>query len=586
MLRFGYDRSVIGGTCRQTSVRRIEDGGTIELARVACNDDSKLIAIVDPCQMRIIDMNEAGARSLGGVAAELIGQPLDRLLSEHDLATVSALETHTAAMESERLELRWRHQRGWLIAYEMAPLFAGGHVVLHGSPLLDLERNAPGEASRARADNELAQRNLELSEQATRDPLTGLSNRSHLTATLRSAIADGQSVAVLLIDLDRFKTVNDMLGHQMGDELLRQAADRLRQCVPDGQHVCRFGGDEFVVVLRDLETESAAIAVAERVLKTLQLPYSIGDRIVHSGASLGIAFRRQGSIAPDHLLRDADLAMYRAKQSGRNQWSVFDTVLIDELAERIRITEDLRIAMCRNEIDAALQGIFCTQTGTLLGYEALVRWIHPSRGHVPPDAFIEIAEAEGMLDALTHIVLRKSLRAVSGWLKEPGHTLSINVAPSQLLAPDFAERMQDEVARFGLTPSCLVIEITEVGMTDALVPAAATLEHLAAVGFTLAVDDFGKGASSIGYLRDFPIGIVKIDGGFVQRILEDEYALAITEMVVSLARRLDLSVVAECVETPEQLDVLERMGCERVQGYLLHRPQLLGTGAVPLYHSS
>jgi len=319
------------------------------------------------------------------------------------------------------------------------------------------------------AENRLKKLNEGLEELANTDTLTGLANRARLNSVLEQSVVDGSDVAVLLIDIDDFKIVNDSLGHQHGDELLRQTADRLRNCAEVDDLIARFGGDEFVIVLQN----------------------------------------------PRSVARAVDI-------------------------------------------------------------EALVRWIHPTRGFVPPDTFVELAESEGLLDGLTDIVLEKSLARLADWLQETDHTLSVNVAPSQLLSPDFAGRIRAQLERFGLEPSCLVIEITEVGLTGALAAADATLQELQRAGFTLAIDDFGKGASSLGYLRDFPIGMVKIDGSFIHRMLEDDFAHAITESVVALARRLGLVVVAECVETQEQHDHLQRMGCERLQGYLLHKPQLAG----------
>jgi diguanylate cyclase (GGDEF)-like protein/PAS domain S-box-containing protein len=426
------------------------------------------------------------------------------------------------------------------------------------------------------AENRLKKLNEGLEELANTDTLTGLANRARLNSVLEQSVVDGSDVAVLLIDIDDFKIVNDSLGHQHGDELLRQTADRLRNCAEVDDLIARFGGDEFVIVLQNPRSVARAVDIADSVLAALEPPFHLADRTIHSAASIGIAFSSDRASTAAELLRDADLAMYRAKHEGRNRLVVFDAGLVEELDERIRTIDELRVALANDEIDVALQGIFCAQSGSLVGYEALVRWIHPTRGFVPPDTFVELAESEGLLDGLTDIVLEKSLARLADWLQETDHTLSVNVAPSQLLSPDFAGRIRAQLERFGLEPSCLVIEITEVGLTGALAAADATLQELQRAGFTLAIDDFGKGASSLGYLRDFPIGMVKIDGSFIHRMLEDDFAHAITESVVALARRLGLVVVAECVETQEQHDHLQRMGCERLQGYLLHKPQLAG----------
>ncbi len=430
------------------------------------------------------------------------------------------------------------------------------------------------------AENRLRQLNIGLEEMANRDVLTGLANRARLSAQLEDAALGQDPIAILMIDLDNFKEVNDTLGHQQGDELLCQTADRLRRCVGERDMIARFGGDEFVILLRSPESVASAVEHGHRVLATLAEPFKLEDRTIHTAASIGVAFSSERSNSADELLRDADLAMYRAKHEGRNRVTVFDQVLVDEIETKVRTTDELRTALVNDEIDVALQGIFCAEMSELVGYEALLRWIHPTRGFIPPDAFVELAEEEGLLDALTGIVLKKSLDELHEWLAEDGHTLSVNFAPSQLLGSDLAGVLEQTLARYDLTPDKLVVEITEVGLTGALAAAAGTLARLQDAGFILAIDDFGKGASSLGYLRDFPIGMVKIDGSFIHRMLEDDYALAITESVVALARRLDLTVVAECVETEAQHELLQEMGCERLQGYLLHRPTLISDHAI------
>ncbi len=535
------------------------------LALVDLTDD---LFIVSDIRNYVLYANSAAVRLHGPSVHAPGARVTDYLWGPEDL---DALMSMASAIESPD------HRASTRLSTRRAD---GSRVELWVSTVYDPERQLWYTVERditdtVAAENRLKKLNEGLAELANTDMLTGLANRVRLNADLDAAGADGQDVAVLLIDIDDFKIVNDSLGHQYGDELLQQTADRLRPCVHEDDLIARFGGDEFVILLRHPDSVVGAITIADAILDAMAAPFQLAERSIHSAASIGIAFSSDRSSTSAELIRDADLAMYRAKHEGRNRLVVFDSVLVEELDERVRITDDLRAALTNDEIDVALQGIFCGEEQTLVGYEALVRWIHPTRGFVPPDSFVEIAEAEGLLDALTDIVLEKSLRHLVGWLQEPDHTLSVNVAPSQLLSPDFADRMKRGLHRFGLDPSCLVIEITEVGLTGALAAAAGTLESLRQAGFTLAIDDFGKGASSLGYLRDFPIGMVKIDGSFIHRMLEDDFAHAITESVVSLARRLGLVVVAECVETSEQLEHLQRMGCERIQGYLLHKPELV-----------
>lgn len=420
------------------------------------------------------------------------------------------------------------------------------------------------------AERELLRLNAELTDLATTDALTGLLNRAVFERSLQHAIGKGVPFALLLLDMDNFKLINDTMGHGSGDELLRLTAARLTNGLLPDDVLARFGGDEFVLLLNDVSDETEAARRATDLSARLSDPFSIDGRIVHSACSIGIALSDSAS-TPSDLIRNADIATYKAKELGRSRFEIFDAPLRDEVDRRFELETDLRSALFDNQIDVAFQGIFCNESLDHLGFEALVRWHHPVKGAVPPDQFINIAEDCHLLDDLTVIVLSKSMEVVRDWLTGD-RFLTINVAPSQLQTVALLERLQAVLRVFDVAPHHVVIEITEVGLTGVLDSAQPTLLALRAAGFRLAIDDFGKGASSLGYLRDLPITMVKIDGSFVHHLAEDEFAATITSSVIDLARRLGLATVAECVETPAQLELLRGMGCEMVQGYLLHHP--------------
>ena len=421
------------------------------------------------------------------------------------------------------------------------------------------------------AERELKRLNADLTELATHDSLTGLANRVALTQALDEALLQGDAFALFLLDIDNFKLVNDTMGHTSGDLLLQHIANRLRNQVRPNDIVARFGGDEFVILVRDIKLEKTAIELATNLRDHLNSPYVIEGRLVHSACSIGIALSNSADNAGD-LIRFADIATYQAKDKGRNRYELFDAGLRDEVDRRFDLESGLRFALGESQISASLQGIFSTYDHERRGFEALVRWEHPQYGTIPPADFVQIADDCHLLNEVTIAVLSSSLEKVAHWLRQGDRFLTINVAPSQVQGPDLMDQMVATLEIHGIEPNKIVLEVTEVGLTGVLLTALPTLNALRDVGFQLAIDDFGKGASSLGYLRDLPLSMVKIDGTFVHRLAEDDFAATITESVISLARKLGLTTVAECVETPEQLELLARMGCEHVQGYMLHAP--------------
>lgn len=412
----------------------------------------------------------------------------------------------------------------------------------------------------------------ELGRLALTDSLTGLANRRALIERIDAVIDERASASLMMLDLDRFKLLNDSLGHSFGDALLDQISSRLRSCAVPAAMVARLGGDEFGVLFRGPYGEGELIEFARRIYDDLVEPYELFGRRIDSTVSIGIA-----SAAPSettsHLLRNADLAMYRAKRTGRNRIAVFDDQLREEIDERVAVETALREALADDRIQAAGQCIFDARSGSLAGVELLARWDHPTLRSVDPAVFVPIAEEAGLLDTITFSLVDQLHAAFPGSEMLPRAT--INVAASQLAAVDFAPRLVDQVKRAGGHCEDLVIEVSESGLAGAVRDAAATISELISAGFQLMIDDFGKGVSALSYLRDLPLVGVKIDGSFVQSIDTDPFAATIASSVIDLARQLELTSVAECIETPQQQRMLTDMGCDWLQGYLLHHPEPL-----------
>jgi diguanylate cyclase (GGDEF)-like protein len=432
------------------------------------------------------------------------------------------------------------------------------------------------------AQTEIASERLSL--QATRDTLTALPNRALALDRLQQALLrserTGAPMAVLFIDLDRFKIINDSRGHGAGDEVLRAIADRLTGMVRAGDTVARLAGDEFVVISEGLAGTEEAVQLAERIVATLSAPITIrsgGEREVTVGASVGIALTDGAAgLLPEDLLRDADVAMYRAKQRGRGRVEVFDDALRIAVEQRLETQDDLRRAIGSGQLRVHYQPIVETGKARVLGVEALVRWQHPSRGLLGAGEFLAVAEETGLIIPLGAEVLAAACRQVAAWRAgQPGceHLhLAVNVSGPQFGHPSFLPAVAAALADSGLAPEALWLEITETSiMADAAV-VGSTLTAIRALGVHLAIDDFGTGYSSLAYLRRFPVEMLKIDRSFVAGLGRDREDEAIIAMIISLARTLDLVIVAEGVETAAQLEQLHRLGCHTVQGYYFGYP--------------
>ena len=419
----------------------------------------------------------------------------------------------------------------------------------------------------------------ELRHQAFYDGLTGLPNRTRvldlLEQALRRAHRQQQPVAVLFLDLDNFKVVNDSLGHKAGDLLLTNVARRLESCLRASDTAARLGGDEFILLVEGISGPGDARAVADRLAEALRAPFLVEGREVFVTASIGIALSRTGE-DPESLVRTADLAMYQAKSSGKAGYAVFEPQMHVRARRRLEIETDLRRAIDRGELRVCYQPIVRLESGAIEEVEALVRWQHPQRGLVPPSEFIPIAEETGLIVPLGRWVLDHVCRQVRDWQVAGGSAahlmVSVNLSARQFHDPQLVQDVASILREADLSPSDLKLEITE---SAAMIEAEATekvLRALKALGIQLAIDDFGTGYSSLAYLKRFPVDTLKIDRSFVDGLGEDPQDTAIVRSVVALAQALGLSVTAEGVETPVQQAQLRLLGCDHGQGYLFSRP--------------
>lgn len=418
----------------------------------------------------------------------------------------------------------------------------------------------------------------ELARQALHDPLTGLPNRvlllDRLDHALHRAIAGSSQLALLFVDLDRFKVVNDSLGHQVGDELLMTVAKRLVHTVRPGDLVTRFGGDEFVILCEDVAGHDDVVALASRLRAAVGGVAELGDSQVHVSVSIGVVLS-DGQNEPGDLLRDADAAMYAAKSRGRDRSEVFDHALRQAAIERLSTEQALRVGLARQEFVLRFQPIVSLADGTIVGAEALLRWDHPEEGMLEPARFLGVAEESGLLQPIGVWVLREACRQAMRWPAGPTGTspaVYVNLSSSQFADARLLEEVVAVLAETGLEPERLHLEVTEGTVMAGADEAAAVLAELRRIGLRVAIDDFGTGYSSLSYLTQLPVDLLKVDQSFVAGIGGSRGDSEVIAAVIALAHTLGLAAVAEGVETTEQLAALRRLGCDAAQGFLFSHP--------------
>jgi diguanylate cyclase (GGDEF)-like protein len=416
---------------------------------------------------------------------------------------------------------------------------------------------------------------------ALHDPLTGLPNRALFRDRLQHALARSRrregTLAVLFLDVDNFKVVNDSLGHEAGDELLTALAPRLAEAVRSGDTVARFGGDEFVLLCEEVADEQEAIEIAQRVKECFARPLQIAGGEHYVTASIGVALPSAGHDGPESLLRDADAAMYQAKERGRARYEVFDADMRASAVKRLQVEAELRRALERDEMRLVYQPVIDVDSGRIVAVEALLRWHHPERGMVPPLDFIPVAEESGLIVPLGAWVLRQAMRKAVHWrrLCGPDETpvvVSVNLSARQVSEPDLVPTVARLLEETQVDPRQIALEITETVLVEDTTTAAKTLQELEQLGVRLVLDDFGTGYSSLGYVKRFPLAYLKIDRSFVAELGGDGRNEAIVSAISEMARALGARVVAEGVETEAQLDGIRKLGCELAQGYLFSRP--------------
>lgn len=415
---------------------------------------------------------------------------------------------------------------------------------------------------------------------ARHNPLTGLPNRELFLERLRESVDRARldenfQYAVFAIDIDRFKIVNDSLGHRAGDLLLQSVADRLKKQTRGHDLVAHVGGDEFVVLLSGLRDLETGVRTSERILADFEVPHYVDGREVTTSASIGVVTSEHGYERSEDVVRDADIAMDKAKAAGKAQCVVFTPGMHVAAVDRLTLEQHLRHAMERDELDVLFQPIVWLETGAPAGFEALIRWHHPTRGPVSPDRFIRIAEENGLIVQIGEWVMRRALGELRQWRDEFPHldlSVNVNVSKTQLMRSDMLQTAQALLDEFGLEPSNLKLEVTETTIMDGGQDIIPILDGLRNAGYPLAMDDFGTGQSSLATLKDYPIDVLKIDRAFVRDMDQHRSLTAVTNAVVALAHNLSLNVVAEGIETPGQLAQLQAVGCDLAQGYFFARP--------------
>jgi diguanylate cyclase (GGDEF)-like protein/PAS domain S-box-containing protein len=521
---------------------------------------------------RIVQANLALRTLLGVGDAEMTTREFSEFVCSEDAGLLEQKLARVRAGEIDAfaVELRCRHHAG-------AEVPAAVHCSFFSEP------GAAAPCLILQVQDVSARRRAEagLHHLAFHDSLTGLPNRrrfhEHLTQAIeRAGVEKGRQFGVLFLDFDRFKLINDSMGHTVGDEFLVRVARRIQDGVRPGDIVARLGGDEFAILVEDHDCERYAVSLAERLLQVLRQPFAVAGTEINTSASIGITISTAGYAKPEEVLRDADTAMYKAKAAGKARYALFDVGLHAEVSQRVRLEGDLRRALAAGQLSVAYQPLYNLASGQLTGFEALARWNHPELGVISPLTFIPIAEESGLMVPLSDFVLGRACSRLKQWQQcHPSMaelTMQINISGNDIAHSGFVPRITRAIVEARLQPQHLILELTEnilMARLESALPALAELQHL---GVGLSVDDFGTGYSSLAHLSSLPIDSLKIDRSFVAKLQVGSNEAAVVRAVVLLGKSLGKSVIAEGIETRSQLDQLRDMGCDVGQGYLLSRP--------------
>jgi diguanylate cyclase (GGDEF)-like protein/PAS domain S-box-containing protein len=514
-------------------------------------------------QGRIIEVGPRWVCTTGMTREQAVGKGWSKALHPDDVAPAIRLWEH-ALLSGEPVdtEYRLRNKTGayrWFRSYGAPRRSQDGKIIRWYGTVEDIHERKLSQASVERL--------------AYHDSLTGLPNRVRFHDRLEQAIASvarGGSFALLCLDLDNFKAVNDALGHPSGDVLLRRVADRLSAAVREADVVARIGGDEFLMLVMGQANPADTAALAERILASLAIPVKVNSHLLAVDASIGIAMCPRDGVHPDKLMQSADLALYRAKAAGRQTYRFFEAEMDERMRQHQAMKIELRTALDRNELDLAYQPLVGLQSGRVEGFEALLRWNHPERGTVSPTDFISAAEVTGLIVPMGRWALLRACCEAKLW---PDNVrVAVNLSPVQFGQRDLPLAVSDALSASGLAPERLELEITESVPLLTNEANLSVLHDLREIGVSIALDDFGTGYSSLGYLHRFPFSKIKIDRSFVSRISEAQDARTLVKTIIAMARALGISVTAEGVETQAQADFLHAQGCGQVQGYLFSRP--------------
>jgi len=529
------------------------------------------MALVAP-DGRWIQVNRALCQILGYSQEEMLETGFQSLTHPEDIETVSRYvaqllgdQTHTTPLEH-----RYLHRLGHTV-----------WVMLSASMIRDAESRSPRLIFQIQDITDRKRAEEQLVHNAFHDSLTALPNRALFMEHLKLSISRSQRnsarmFAVLFLDFDRFKIINDSLGHTVGDQLLVAIARRLEHVTRPGDTVARLGGDEFTILIEDINNVDEAVAFAERIQQEIAASFKLDEHEIFITASIGIALSDINYKSSEDMLRDADTAMYRAKSSGKARYALFDSGMHAQALNLLQLETDLRHAVNRQELFMVYQPIISLQSGRIVGFESLVRWRHPKKGLISPADFIPVAEETGHIIAIGQWALAESCRQMRAWQDElPGASgliMSVNLSGKQFAQSDLIEQIRRTLEQTAVDPSQLKLEITESVVMENTETAVAMLEHLRALGVQISIDDFGTGYSSLSYLHRLPIDTLKIDRSFVMRMGENTENAEIVRTIISLARNLRMSVIAEGVETVEQLEQLRGLECDNAQGFLFSRP--------------